>query len=53
MALKMTRRMTTSRRVAAVPAEERAGRFINRELSALDFTARILELAENECTTLA
>jgi len=52
MALKMTRRMTTSRRVAAVSAEERAGRFINRELSALDFTARILELAEDPSNPL-
>ncbi|MBA2633753.1 MAG: RNA degradosome polyphosphate kinase, partial [Chloroflexi bacterium] len=36
----------------APSAEDRAARFINRELSALEFTARILELAEDASTPL-
>ena len=50
MTVSMTRRMATSRRVVAPFVEERAGRYINRELSALDFNARILELAEAPST---
>ena len=48
----MRSRMATSRRVAAPSVEERAARYINRELSALDFYARILELAEDPYTPL-
>lgn len=48
----MLSRMATSRRVAAPSVEERAARYINRELSALDFYARILELAEDPSTPL-
>ncbi|MEO7294868.1 MAG: RNA degradosome polyphosphate kinase [Candidatus Limnocylindria bacterium] len=44
--------MATSRRAPAPSTKERGGRYINRELSALDFNARILELAEDLSTPL-
>ncbi len=52
MTVSMTSRMATSRRVVAPFVEERASRYINRELSALDFCARILELAEDRSVPL-
>ena len=48
----MLSRMATSRRVVAPSVDEHAARYINRELSALDFYARILELAEDPSTPL-
>ncbi|MBA2265308.1 MAG: RNA degradosome polyphosphate kinase [Chloroflexi bacterium] len=50
MAVSIHPRMATSRRVAAPSAEDRAARYINRELSTLEFNARILELAEDAST---
>ena len=47
MAVSINRRMATSRRIVAPSVAERRARYINRELSALDFNARILELAED------
>jgi polyphosphate kinase len=47
MAATIPRRMATTRPLAALPAEERGPRYSNRELSALDFYTRILELAED------
>ena len=52
MAATIARRMATSRRLAATPAAERAGLYFNRELSALDFYERILDLAEDTTTPL-
>ncbi|MGI8998383.1 MAG: RNA degradosome polyphosphate kinase, partial [Candidatus Limnocylindria bacterium] len=52
MTTSMTRRMATSRRVTAPSVEDRQARYINRELSALDFNARILEMAEDASTPL-
>src|SRR5688500_12646495 len=48
----MLSRMATSRRVVAPSVDGHAARYINRELSALDFYARILELAEDPSTPL-
>ncbi len=44
--------MATPRRVAAPVAADRAGRYFNRELSALDFISRILDLAEDASAPL-
>jgi polyphosphate kinase len=52
MAVSMGRRMTTTRRAAAPPVAESGARFLNRELSALDFYARIQDLAEDSATPL-
>jgi polyphosphate kinase len=52
MAVKISRRMATSRRAAAPAAADRAARYFNRELSALDFYSRILDLAEDASTPL-
>ena len=52
MAISIGRRMTTSRRAVAPPVADSSTRFLNRELSALDFYDRILELAEDPATPL-
>src|SRR5688572_18684560 len=52
MAVSILRRMAIQRRVATPVAAERAGRYFNRELSALDFYARILDLAEDASAPL-
>ena len=52
MTVSISRRMATRPRVVAPSVEERAARYINRELSALEFNARILELVEDASTPM-
>jgi len=52
MAVTVSRRMTTSARIAAPSAADRGARYFNRELSALDFYSRILDLAESSSVPL-
>src|SRR5919106_3825210 len=47
MAATIPRRMTTTRRLATPREEERSARYSNRELSTVDFIARILGMAED------